>query len=390
MLHFKFKDHPCDSDNTNPSNTTPTSTMKIKVAYGIDMRLWKHQLSDDESPITLYDDLLTYICKSFQFSDPENFRMTFQDEEGDDATISCAQDFADAFAFSVKAARKSLKLRIGDNGKSEEGKDEMVQMEYEMDQVGMDPVGMDQGPVISSTLDHGFDPMAHGHHGHFRGHRGRGMRGCRGRRGCKKRGRGRGHRGHHGHHGHRGFHGKHHGKHHGNGHHGPRHGPSQEEIVEFLSDDVAVALLSDVLVKTFEAVQQSNFEIGLPDTLQAVVLSEDKYKVLTEHNVWPHFVNVLVPQAAPKIMFFAQMMGSQGQDMGAMVRQWVPPMLQVMRESVKQGGGGMFGGRHGRRHGGRGRGRGCHGGRGRGFGPFGRCGRGNWNQWAQGASDQMN
>merc|ERR1719229_1519645 len=243
----------------------------------------------------------------------------------------------------------------------------------EMDQVEVDHVDqvneMNQGPVISSTLNHGFDPMAHGHHGHFRGHRGRG---CRGRRGCKKRGRGgrgRGHRGHHGHRGHRGFHGKH-------------RGPSQEEIVEFLSDDVAVALLSDVLVKTFEAVQQSNFEIGLPDTLQAVVLSEDKYKVLTEHKVWPHFVNVLVPRAAPKIMFFAQMMGSQGQDMGAMVRQWVPSMLQVMRESVKQGGGGMFGGRHHRR-GRRGRGRGCHGGRGRGFGPFGRCGRGNWNQWNQ-------
>merc|ERR1719189_2743533 len=206
MLHFKFKDHPCDSDNTNPPNKTPTSTMKIKVAYGIDMRLWKHQLSDDETPLTLYDDLLTYICKSFQFSDPENFRMTFQDEEGDDATISCAQDFADAFAFSVKADRKSLKLRIVDNGKSDEGKDEMVEMD-QVDQVNE----MNQGPVISSTLDHGFDPMAHGHHGHFRGHRGRG---CRGRRGCKKRGRGargRGYRGHHGHRGHRGFHGKHRG-----------------------------------------------------------------------------------------------------------------------------------------------------------------------------------
>merc|ERR1712228_468214 len=135
-------------------------------------------------------------------------------------------------------------------------------------------------------------------------------------------------------------------------------------------------------------------EIDLPDTLQAIVLSDDKYKVLTDHNVWPHFVNVLVPRAAPKIMFFAQMMGSQGQDMGPMVRQWVPSMLQVMRESVKQGGGcGMFGGRH--RH--RGRGRGCHRGRGRGFG---RCGRGNWNQWGpgpatwewvpRGAHDQMN
>merc|ERR1719238_1220764 len=135
MLHFEFKDHSCDSDN-NESKKTPTSSMKIKVAYGIDMRLWKHQLSDDESPITLYDDLLTYICKSFQFSDPENFRMTFQDEEGDDATISCAQDFADAFAFVVKAGRKSLKLRIVDSGKLDEGKDEMV----EMDQVEMGQV----------------------------------------------------------------------------------------------------------------------------------------------------------------------------------------------------------------------------------------------------------
>merc|ERR1719361_2914015 len=94
------------------------------------------------------------------------------------------------------------------------------------------------------------------------------------------------------------------------------------------------------------------------------------------------------------------MMGSQGQHMGAMVRQWVPSMLQVMRESVKQGGGcGMIGGRRGRR-GHRGRGRGCHRSRGRGFG---RCGRGNWNQWNQwgpepatwewvprGAHDQMN
>merc|ERR1719189_2338639 len=66
-----------------------------------------------------------------------------------------------------------------------------------------------------------------------------------------------------------------------------------------------------------------------------------------------------------------------------MVRQWVPSMLQMMRESAKQGKHGMFGGPLGGR---RGRGRGCHGprgGRGRGFGPFGRCGRGrgNCNQW---------
>merc|ERR550525_1902453 len=165
----------------------------------------------------------------------------------------------------------------------------MDQFDQKMDE--MDKVRQLQSePVISSTLDDGFEMD-----GHFKG-RG-GCRG-RGRRGWKKWGRGRGHRGPRGP---RGFHGKHHGK----------HGPNQEEIVEFLSNDVAVSLLSDVLVQTFEAVQQSNFEIALPDTLQAIVLSEDKYKVLTEHKVWPHFVNVLVPRAAPKIMFFAQMMGSQ-------------------------------------------------------------------------------
>merc|ERR1719229_338481 len=150
----------------------------------------------------------------------------------------------------------------------------------EMDKVRqLDPLDRlqseDSEPVISSTLDDGFEID----YGHFKG-RG-GCRG-RGRRGWKKWGRGRGHRGPRGH---RGFHGKRHGKH---GH----HGPNQEEIVEFLSDDVAVSLLSDVLVQTFEAVKQSNFEIALPDTLQAIVLSDDKYKVLTEHKVWPHFVNV--------------------------------------------------------------------------------------------------
>merc|ERR1719273_2851816 len=72
-------------------------------------------------------------------------------------------------------------------------------------------------------------------------------------------------------------------------------------------------------------------------------------------------------------------------------------MLQVMGDSVKQGGS-MFGpfGQRGRR-GHRGRGRGCHRGRGRGFG---RCGRDNGNQWGpgpaswewvpRGAHDQMN
>jgi hypothetical protein len=360
--------------------------MKIKVAYGVDMRLWKYESGGDEvdEPVDLYDDLLVYICKSFEFGEANQFLVTFQDEEGDDSTISCAQDFADAFAFAQAAKKKSLKLKIVKRVKSVEGIDRPIAstLTTKPNSVGAFGGGllpphfhehgrfgphegaeMDEKADIEVVTGHqddgGVRPVARGRgRGRGRGHckgRGRGH-GRRGRgRGCH-RGRGRGHRHHHGH------------------HHGHTVPPTREEIVAFLSDDVAVALLSDLLVNTFEAVQESNFEIPLPDCLRAMVLSEDKYKVITDNRVWPFFINTLIPQASPQIIFFAQMMrmNGNGQPIDSnVVRQWIPTMLNVMKENAKKG---HFGGRGRGR--GRGRARGCHRGR-RGNGYWGRgCRRG--------------
>merc|ERR1719242_1618421 len=380
--------------------------MKIKVSYGVDMRLWKYESENEECGDPLYDDLVVYVCKSFGFEDGNQFAVTFEDENGSDSTISTQQDLKDAFAMAQRGNRKSLKLRI-----------------CNVDQEGLIAVDQVQGPTesnpISSTVGtenasysdgfghfgghfdhhpppphgHGFPPHGlpmngyfdhppHGHpHGpppphHFgykwnadmqranvemeekqeveavtgkadeHGCRGRGVR-RRGRGGCRGRGfgrsrghhhRGRGHRGrghHRGHHGPRGFHGPFHGPRHHQ--HGPPP-PAPEDVVAFLSDDLSVALLSELLVNTFEAVQESNFEIGLTETLQAMVLSDDRFKAVTEKRVWPFFVNELLPSAAPKIMFFAQMMRMNGQHIDSdAVKQWIPTMLNVMKDNAKKG-----------------------------------------------------
>eukprot|EP01083_Nonionella_stella_P255330 876507_1 len=43
--------------------------MKIKIVYGIDMRLWRYNLTTDKPQPSVYDDLLTYVCKTFGFTD---------------------------------------------------------------------------------------------------------------------------------------------------------------------------------------------------------------------------------------------------------------------------------------------------------------------------------
>jgi len=479
--------------------------MKIKVKYGVDMRLWKWQNEQDDgdSACPSYDELLVYVCKSFEFGNTNRFAVTFQDDQGNDSTISNQQEFTDAFKWAQEADKKSLKLKIVSAAQSVEGFQVVDPVQGPSNEMksddnpiastigteseeqngyyghppsshwyGYPPHGPPHGPpphfhgppphgpppyfngdavemeekasVEAVTADnwsgrgcgrgrgrggcrgrgrglgrgrghhrghhrgrhhhghrhgppHGPPPHFHGPPPHFNGSfsengvelddkvsvesvttdnwRGRG----RGRGGCRGRGRGRGrghHRGHHGHHhGHRHGHRGHHHGHHGHHQHGPHHGPTPDEVVAFLSDDAAVALLSEVLIQTFDALKESNFELPLTDTLQAMVLSDDRYKVITEHKVWPHFIHGLLPHAAPKIMFFINMMRMNGGGQGInsdVVKQWIPTMLNVMKENAKKG---QFGGRGRGR--GRGQGHGFHGGRGwRGHGRGRRCGRG--------------
>jgi len=322
--------------------------MKIKVAHGVDMRLWRYDVGPEQSVDALYGELLAYILKSFGFGHLNEFTVTFEDDQGGASTISSEEDFAAAIVLARNANRKSLKLRIvnlvegAQHQQTAPDDEEKSAVEHPIASAlksQQNAHEVNQGPF------NGFAQFVPPSPPHFRG-RGRGRGRCRGRgRGCG-RGRGRGHR-------HRGH-----------------HGPSQQEIASFLGDDVAVQLLADLLANTFEAVRESNFSVPLHDTLRAVALSDSKYEAVVGHAVWPFFVNELVPRAAPKIMFFAQMLAANGNGDaidGDALRQWIPTMLRVMGQNAKSGHFGCHRGRgwRGRRH------RGHHR-RGRGgFGPFG-------------------
>jgi len=322
--------------------------MKIKVAYGVDMRLWKYDLDSKPSAGALYAELLPYICKSFGFGHLSEFMVTFQDDQGDDSTISSEEDFAAAFALAQNANRKSLKLRIVNL--VEGAQHQQTAPDDDEKKTVDDPIASTLEGPLGGFAQFGPPPPHHfGHYGppppHFR-RRGRGRGRCRGRgRGCGSR-RGRGQR---------------------------HHAPSQEEMASFLGDDVAVQLLADLLANTFEAVRGSNFSIPLHDTLRAVALSDSKYEAVVGHAVWPFFVDELVPRAAPKIMFFAQMLAANGNGDavdGDALRQWIPTMLTVMGQNAVSG---HFGCRRGRGWRGRRRHRHCHR---RGRGGFGQGPRG--------------
>eukprot|EP00486_Rosalina_sp_Unknown_P002414 CAMPEP_0201564108 /NCGR_PEP_ID=MMETSP0190_2-20130828/2074_1 /ASSEMBLY_ACC=CAM_ASM_000263 /TAXON_ID=37353 /ORGANISM="Rosalina sp." /LENGTH=156 /DNA_ID=CAMNT_0047979821 /DNA_START=110 /DNA_END=577 /DNA_ORIENTATION=+ len=89
--------------------------MKLKIVYGVDMRLWKHAPFDDKPQPQTYQDLLTYIIKTFEFKDITDFLIKFKDDDDELTTISSLQDFQDAYVSYKQQEKKSLKLHIHDN-----------------------------------------------------------------------------------------------------------------------------------------------------------------------------------------------------------------------------------------------------------------------------------
>jgi len=70
------------------------------------MRRWRYPENEK------YSSLITFICKTFNFSDSSLFTIQFEDEENDKITISNEDDFNDAFQCAIDESRKSLKIFV--------------------------------------------------------------------------------------------------------------------------------------------------------------------------------------------------------------------------------------------------------------------------------------
>jgi hypothetical protein len=274
--------------------------LKIKVKYGIDMRLWKYSPpKEEEKPDqTMYDDLLSYISKTFEFPDTKQFRITYEDEDDEMLTIASLEDFQDAFVSAKQENKKSLKLHIVTAAEPD-----TVDMDIDDDE---QDEKKDADAPIQSTLP---EKDANNDDNDESG----------------------------------------------------KQTPSTEEIEAFLSDDLMVDLLSDLFVAVFEALQAAQFELSFIECIQGIVMSDDgKYDQLTSHAVWPYFMQQLLPMHAPKMeQFVVPMLKLNAGGMDAqMIKQWIPTILGMMKMHIvnqRQCGGRGRGHRaRGRRCGGRG------------------------------------
>jgi len=279
--------------------------MKIKVVYGVDMRLWRYEQEPS------YKDLLEYVCKTFEFNDHKQFRITFKDDDDTQTTIASPDDFEDALISAKKQEKKSLKLQIIDSAEKHHQIDEKEEKDSNSKPV---PAQNHQNDQNNSYQ------------------------------------------------------------------------PSPEEINAFLSDDFAVDLLSDLFVSVFEALQASNFEISFIECVQGIILSSNhKYSKITSNRIWPYFMDELLPKYSHKIeTFLIPMMKMSGTINSGMIKQWIPTLLNMMKQHGQYGGDckrgrgwrGWRGRGRGWRHHGHGRhGRGRHHGR---WGHRGHRGRGGW------------
>merc|ERR1719150_3565488 len=75
------------------------------------MRLWRYKTTDSNS-LPSYKDLLTYVTETFEFTDIKQFRITFKDDDNEQITMTCQEDFKDAF--TQNSNKKSLKLYVID------------------------------------------------------------------------------------------------------------------------------------------------------------------------------------------------------------------------------------------------------------------------------------
>jgi len=100
-----------------------TTTLKIKVQLGKDIRLWHYPETDK------YQSLLNFVNKTFNI-DEKNFYSQYEDDEGDNLTLKSEQDFEDALHCVIESSKKSLKIFII-QGKIEDARVEHQQLRTE-------------------------------------------------------------------------------------------------------------------------------------------------------------------------------------------------------------------------------------------------------------------
>ncbi|ETO36048.1 hypothetical protein RFI_01019 [Reticulomyxa filosa] len=80
--------------------------MKVKVVFGKDIRRWHYPPRDK------YNDLITFVEKTFNLNDKSDYYLQFEDEEMDKMTISNEHDFEEAFNTAEQEKRPSLKIFV--------------------------------------------------------------------------------------------------------------------------------------------------------------------------------------------------------------------------------------------------------------------------------------
>jgi len=80
--------------------------MKVKVQYGSDIRRWHYPETKR------FQNLMSFIIKTFNFLHGREFYVQFEDDEGDRLTLTSETDFEDAFSSCEQEGKKSLKIFV--------------------------------------------------------------------------------------------------------------------------------------------------------------------------------------------------------------------------------------------------------------------------------------
>lgn len=80
--------------------------MKVKVQYGSDIRRWHYPETKR------FQNLTSFIIKTFNFLHGREFYVQFEDDEGDRLTLTSETDFEDAFSTCEQEGKKSLKIFV--------------------------------------------------------------------------------------------------------------------------------------------------------------------------------------------------------------------------------------------------------------------------------------
>jgi hypothetical protein len=87
--------------------------MKIKVVYGLDMRLWS-TVDDSSISDSLFSDLQTYVCKTFGFSALDQFALETRDESDQKLVLDSNTSLKAIVKESKNRGQKSVKVYVVD------------------------------------------------------------------------------------------------------------------------------------------------------------------------------------------------------------------------------------------------------------------------------------